>query len=50
MFHSTRADLLVRLGRHADAAEAYTAALELTTNTAQRAFLTERRAAALAAA
>ena len=40
--HSTRADLLRRLDRRADAAVAYRRALELTANTAERAFL-ERR-------
>jgi RNA polymerase sigma-70 factor, ECF subfamily len=40
--HSTRADLLRRLDRPAEAADAYRRALELTTNGAERAFL-ERR-------
>ena len=40
--HSTRADLLRRLGRRDEAAEAYRRAAELTANTAERAFL-ERR-------
>ncbi len=43
-FHATRADLLRRLGRAADAADAYDRALELATNPAERAFLTRRRA------
>ncbi len=45
LFHATRADLLQRVGRSADAAEAYTAALALTTNSAERAFLEQRRQA-----
>ncbi len=40
--HSTRADLLRRLGRRADAADAYRRALGLTANEPERAFL-ERR-------
>ena len=40
--HSTRADLLRRLGRHAEAAEAYRAALALTANEPERAFLAGR--------
>ncbi|HEU5242136.1 MAG TPA: DUF6596 domain-containing protein, partial [Ornithinibacter sp.] len=43
-FHATRADLLRRLGRHADAVEAYDRALALATNPAERAYLTRRRA------
>jgi RNA polymerase sigma-70 factor (ECF subfamily) len=43
LFHATRADLLQRLGRHADAAAAYDAALAVTTNEAERAFLGARR-------
>jgi len=39
---ATRADLLRRLGRYAEAADAYAAARELTHNTAEREFL-ERR-------
>jgi RNA polymerase sigma-70 factor (ECF subfamily) len=42
LLHSTRADLLRRLERPAEAAEAYRRALELTTNEIERAFL-ERR-------
>jgi RNA polymerase sigma-70 factor (ECF subfamily) len=42
LFHSTRADLLARLGRGADAAEAYDAALSLATNAAERDFLAGR--------
>ena len=39
---STRADLLRRLGRHAEAADAYREALRLTDNAAERAFLEGR--------
>ncbi len=42
LFHAVRADLLRRLGRDEDAADAYEAALALTANAAERAFL-ERR-------
>ena len=42
LFHSTRADLLRRLGRHAEAADAYERAGELAANAAERAFLVER--------
>ena len=42
LFHSTRADLLRRLGRHSDAARAYEAAAALTDNAAERAFLEDR--------
>jgi len=45
-FHATRADLLSRLGRHAEAAAAYDAAAALATNAAERAFLEDRAAAA----
>ena len=45
LLHSARADLLRRLGRDADAAAAYTRALELATNPVERRFL-ERRLAA----
>jgi RNA polymerase sigma-70 factor (ECF subfamily) len=41
---AARADLLRRLGRHAEAAEAYRHALALVTNAAERRFL-ERRLA-----
>jgi RNA polymerase sigma-70 factor (ECF subfamily) len=40
---ATRADLLTRLGRTAEAADAYDVALELVTNDAERTFLTARR-------
>ena len=42
-WHVTRADLLRRLGRSAEAREAYDAALALTDNEAERAYLTRRR-------
>ena len=42
-FHATRADLLRRLDRRAEAAAAYDRALELATNPAERAFLHRRR-------
>ena len=43
-FHATRADLLRRLGRSEDAAEAYDRALALATNPAEQAFLARRLA------
>jgi RNA polymerase sigma-70 factor (ECF subfamily) len=46
LFHSTRADLLSRLGRAAEAAAAYERALELATNATERAFLAGRLEAA----
>jgi RNA polymerase sigma-70 factor (ECF subfamily) len=42
--HSTRADLLRRLGRRVEAGEAYRRALELTANTPERSFLEGRLA------
>ena len=42
-FHATRADLLRRLGRSAEAREAYDAALSVCDNTAERAYLARRR-------
>jgi RNA polymerase sigma-70 factor, ECF subfamily len=42
LLHSTRADLLARLGRQVEAESAYRAALELTANPVERSFL-ERR-------
>ena len=45
-FHVSRADLLQRLGRDAEAVDAYRRGLELSTNPVQRAFL-ERRIAEL---
>jgi len=47
LFHAIRADLLRRLGRDAEAAAAYRAAIERTQNAAERAFL-ERRLVELA--
>ena len=43
-FHAARADLLRRLGRTADAADAYAKAAALTPNAAERRFLEQRRA------
>jgi RNA polymerase sigma-70 factor, ECF subfamily len=43
LFHSTRADLLRRLGRTSDAADAYDRALELAPSEVERTFLTGRR-------
>jgi RNA polymerase sigma-70 factor (ECF subfamily) len=43
LFHATRADLLRRLGRPGEAAEAYDAALALVENGAERRFLEARR-------
>jgi RNA polymerase sigma-70 factor (ECF subfamily) len=43
-FHSARADLLRRLGRDAEAAEAYRRALDLATNPTERAFIEDRLA------
>lgn len=43
--HVVRADLLARLGREAEAVEAYRTAVALTDNAAERAFLTARAAA-----
>jgi RNA polymerase sigma-70 factor, ECF subfamily len=45
LFHSIRADLLVRLGRKAEAADAYDEAIGLTTNAMERAFLERSRRA-----
>ncbi|MDP2772277.1 MAG: RNA polymerase sigma factor [Nocardioides sp.] len=42
-WHATRADLLRRLGRSAEARAAYDAAVAATDNTAERAYLTRRR-------
>jgi RNA polymerase sigma-70 factor, ECF subfamily len=44
LFHSTRADLLRRLGRTGEAAAAYDAAIAQTANRAERSFLQHRRA------
>src|SRR5205823_8401490 len=46
LFHAIRADLLRRLGRHADAARAYEAAIARAENAAERDFLLRRRQAA----
>ena len=43
LLHATRADLLRRLGRPAEAAGAYARAAELTTNAAEQEFLARRR-------
>jgi RNA polymerase sigma-70 factor (ECF subfamily) len=45
LFHAIRADLLRRLGRDAEAALAYEAAIARTDNAAERAFLQRRRRA-----
>ena len=45
LFHSSRADLLRRLGRTAEAAAAYATARSLTANPVEQAFLDTRRAA-----
>ena len=42
-WHATRADLLRRLGRSAEARAAYDAAIEATENAAERAYLSRRR-------
>jgi RNA polymerase sigma-70 factor, ECF subfamily len=47
-FHATRADMLRRLGRRAEAAGAYSAAIELAANDAERRFLESRREAVTA--
>ena len=43
LFHAIRADLLRRLGRAAEAALAYQAAIDRTQNAAERDFLTRSR-------
>ena len=43
VWHAVRADLLRRLGRPAESARAYTAAVERTGNAAEQQFLTRRR-------
>ena len=45
LFHAARADLLRRLGRADEAADAYRRALSLATNPAERTFLARRLAA-----
>jgi RNA polymerase sigma-70 factor (ECF subfamily) len=47
LFHAARADLLRRLGRHAEAAAAYDAARSLTANPVEQAFLDAQHAALL---
>jgi RNA polymerase sigma-70 factor (ECF subfamily) len=42
-WHATRADLLRRLGRSADAKQAYDAAIAATRNSAERAYLGRKR-------
>src|SRR5690606_29258932 len=42
-YHAVRADLLRRLGRNAEAAEAYATAIELTQNAVERRYLARRR-------
>jgi RNA polymerase sigma-70 factor (ECF subfamily) len=42
LFHAARADILRRLGRNAESAEAYTAALQLVTNQVEREYLQGR--------
>jgi RNA polymerase sigma-70 factor (ECF subfamily) len=42
-WHATRADLLRRLGRSAEARAAYDAAIAATENPAERAYLSKRR-------
>jgi RNA polymerase sigma-70 factor (ECF subfamily) len=49
LFHSTRADLLGRLGRHDEARAAYERAIDRTSNAAERTLL-ERKHTALGAA
>ena len=45
LFHATRAELLLRLGRATEATEAFETAASLATNTAERTFLERRREA-----
>jgi RNA polymerase sigma-70 factor (ECF subfamily) len=47
LFHAARADILRRLGHHAQAAEAYRSALDLATNPVERDFLARRLQSAL---
>jgi RNA polymerase sigma-70 factor (ECF subfamily) len=44
VFHSIRADLLARLGRTTEAADAYSAAIATAGNAAEQRFLRARRA------
>ncbi len=48
-WHAARADMLARLGRHAEAVADYDAALALSPNRAEALFLKRRRAASVAA-
>ena len=43
LYHSTRGDLLQRLGRTTEAADAFTRAADLATNTEERRYLQARR-------
>lgn len=43
LFHAIRANLLGRLGRAADAAAAYQSAIDLSSNAAERAYLTRAK-------
>jgi predicted RNA polymerase sigma factor len=45
LYHATRAELLSRLDRRADARAAYDRAYDLATNAAEKAFLDEKRRA-----
>ena len=45
VFHAIRADLLARLGRHAEASDAYAAAIDATANAAEREYMAEKRKA-----
>ncbi len=47
LMHAARADLLRRLGKHADSAEAYQRALELVTNVSEKRYLERRLREAL---
>jgi RNA polymerase sigma-70 factor, ECF subfamily len=47
LFHAARGDLLERLGRNAEAVEAFDAAIERTSNAAELDLLRQRRAAAV---
>ncbi|MDS0139360.1 MULTISPECIES: sigma-70 family RNA polymerase sigma factor [unclassified Amycolatopsis] len=47
LFHAIRADLLARVGRPEEAAAAYTTAIELTGNAAERALLERKRTSTL---
>jgi RNA polymerase sigma-70 factor (ECF subfamily) len=49
LFQATRGDLLARLGRQREAADAFAQAVDLTSNAAERALLARRRDDAMAA-